>query len=47
MRQYLFPNYYPETYKTFKPEPGEMIGVHIGKSEAKPHRILILVLTSS
>lgn len=35
MRQYLFPDYYPKVYEMFKPEPGEMIGVHIGEFDTE------------
>lgn len=29
MRQYLFPDYYPDTHGVFKMGPGEMIGDHM------------------
>ena len=51
MREYMFPQHYPKTYARFKPEPGESLGVHLGKlqgyllSSSLLMRFQIIVLT--
>lgn len=43
MREYLFPEDYPDVYEMFKPDPGEKIGVHIGAS----HNVMFIPAIST